>query len=291
MKKLKSINVVIMFFLISLFAINSLAGVPLTNMEGVGGIAFNPLAYPANGESTLSDPNSSNIGKWIGKPQFGIWYVNLGESKPEADWVSAGITETFFERIEVSYSQQEVDIRTLGDVTKDNFGTKLLLVEENSWDQLWMPAISMGSVIKHTSDNPYKNSDGVHSSGYDIYLVASKLITQTPLPLLFSGGVMSTDSRGTGVFGYADERDVTGFWNLDVILHKNLALGVEFKQGAKYKHDGSIWEDENYWDLHLAWFVNSKLTLVAAYVDAGSENSSSKVGLGDGLVLSLQYAF
>jgi len=47
----------------------------------------------------------------------------------------------------------------------------------------------------------------------------------------------------------------------------------------------------DYRDAHLAWPATDKLTLVAAYVDAGDSNSTDKVGLGDGVVLSVQYAF
>jgi len=49
--------------------------------------------------------------------------------------------------------------------------------------------------------------------------------------------------------------------------------------------------EDGYWDYHAAWFVNDQLTLVGAYVDTGDQNSSSKLGLGEGLVLSAQYAF
>ena len=71
------------------------AGVPLNNLEGVGGIAFNPLAY------TAGQPfgEGSEIGKYISKGQYGAWYVDL--SQPNAvthktvDWTnaSAAITE------------------------------------------------------------------------------------------------------------------------------------------------------------------------------------------------------
>jgi hypothetical protein len=47
----------------------------------------------------------------------------------------------------------------------------------------------------------------------------------------------------------------------------------------------------DYWNAHLAWFANKNLTLVGAYVNAGDEKSTSRVGLGDGFVLSVQYAF
>ena len=46
-----------------------------------------------------------------------------------------------------------------------------------------------------------------------------------------------------------------------------------------------------------AWFVNDKLTLVAAYVQTGdkdkfySHGSAKNLGVGSGLVFSVQYQF
>jgi hypothetical protein len=259
------------------------AGVPLTNLEGVGGVAFNPLAYPANPGSSWKD--APEVGKWIGKPQVGAWYVNLGES--HIDWAAFGFAETFFGRLELSYGNEIVSKKGWHDIKKDNFGAKFLLIEENAWDQAWFPAISVGAVGKSTRDNVNRHAAGIDASGYDVYLVATKLITQTPIPVLLSGGVVSTDSQTTGVLGYNNDRDLTGFGNVDLVLTKEVAVGVEYKQGAEYDN----WKDANYWDLHAAWFINPNTTFVVAYVNAGDEKSSSKVGLGEGLVLSLQYAF
>jgi hypothetical protein len=267
------------------------AGVPLTNLEGVGGVAFNPLAYPANPGTSWGDPNSTT-GKIFGKPQIGAWYVNLGQS--HIDWTSLGFAETFFGRLEVSYGHEVVSLNGYGNIKKENVGAKYLLVKENSWDQPWLPAISAGVVAKHTTNNPYEHAEGINSGGYDIYAVATKLITQTPIPVLLSGGVVSTDSQTTGVLGYNDDRDLTGFGNVDLVLTKEVAVGVEYKQGAEYNNTAGTaadWKDANYWDLHTAWFINPNTTLVVAYVNAGDEKSTTKHGLGEGLVLSLQYAF
>ena len=51
----------------------ALAGVPFNNLQGAGGVAFNPLAYPA-GQNAAKDSTSP-----VSKPQFGAWYVNLGD--------------------------------------------------------------------------------------------------------------------------------------------------------------------------------------------------------------------
>ena len=67
----------------------------------------------------------------------------------------------------------------------------------------------------------------------------------------------------------------------------SFAAGFEYKQGAHF----SDFKNADYWDAHVAWFASKNLTLIGAYVNAGDKNSSSKVGLGDGAVVSAQYAF
>ena len=67
----------------------------------------------------------------------------------------------------------------------------------------------------------------------------------------------------------------------------NAAVGIEYKKGAEF----STFKNADYWNAHLAWFVDSHLTLVAAYVNAVDKNSQTKVGLGGGTVLSVQYVF
>jgi hypothetical protein len=258
------------------------AGVPFTNLEGVGGAAFNPLAYPANPGTSL-DELGGTLSKILGKPQIGAWYVNLGEAK--VDWTSIGISETIGKRLELSYGHEVIAAEGVREnISKDSLGAKFLLIEENTDGNKWIPAVSVGVIGKHTSDVPLS---GVDSSGYDTYLVATKLITDLPIPVLVSGGLMSTDSQVTGVYGYSDDRDTTLFANLDLIPIKEVAVGVEYKQGAEYHG----FKNADYWDAHVAWFVNKNLTIIAAYVNAGDLNSSHEVGLGDGVVLSLQYQF
>ncbi|MDO8302675.1 MAG: DUF3034 family protein [Sedimentisphaerales bacterium] len=282
MKKVEHVAGVLFVAVLFLTIRDAGAGVPLTNLEGVGGIAFNPVAYPADPGSTLGDPNS-DFGRLFGKPQIGAWYVNLGEA--QVNWTSIGIAETFAKRLEVSYAHETIGVKGLtDDITKDDVGAKLLLIEENTGGNEWIPAVAAGIVGKHISNVPLANTD---SSGYDVYLVATKLITSLPKPVLVSGGAVSTDSQVTGVFGYNDDRDITWFGNIDVLPVKDVAVGLEYKQGAEFDN----FKNADYWDAHVAWFVNKNLTLVGAYVNAGNENSTSKVGLGEGVVLSIQYAF
>lgn len=270
MKKLIVASLVV---LASVFTNMALAGVPLNNVEGVGGVAFNPLAYTAG---IVGDANSF-FGENISKPQIGLWNIHLHER--DIDWTTFGVAETFFKRVELSYGHETVDFTNSKTINKDNFGAKVLLLSEGDI----LPAISIGGIWKSTTQELLNSSN----SGADYYLVGTKLIKALPWPVLLSGGVLSTNSQTLGVLGFNDSRKEVLFGNIDVIPLSNAAVGFEYKQGAHYDD----WKDANYWDGHVAWFVNPNLTLVAAYVNTGDQKSTKAFGLGDGLVLSAQYAF
>jgi hypothetical protein len=251
------------------------AGVPLNNLEGVGGVAFNPLAYPAG---TSFEQNDSPFASILSKPQFGAWYVHLGET--HIDWTTFGVAETFFNRVEVSYGHETIALEGTDNIYKNNIGTKVLLLPEGDV----IPAISIGGVWKHTT---FSTPAGVDNSGIDYYLVATKLIKQLPAPVLLSGGLLSTKGRTLGVLGFDEDRDEVFFGNVDVIPLENVAVGFEYRQGAHFDD----FKNADYWNIHTAWFVNKNLTLVGAYVNTGDHDSTSRVGLGDGVVFSIQYAF
>jgi len=271
------------------------AGAPFNDLEGAGGVAFNPLAYPGGNkeagpagstdkktDQTTTLPYLTEVTKYVSKPQFGTWYVNL--SDVGVNWFATGVSDVILDRLEVSYGFEAVAQKDAKSHNKHNIGAKLLVVPENFNDWKFVPAISIGSIYKHT-DNI---AAGAANDGWDGYIVATKLITQLPRPVLVSGGTLLTNSYATGVFGY-DKKDslFTLFGNVDVVLTDHIIIGAEFKQGAHFKN----WKDANYWDLHTAWTVNKELTIIAAYVNAGDHESSKRVGLGNGLVLSAQYAF
>jgi len=271
MKKLIVVSLVV---LASVFTNMALAGVPLNNLEGVGGIAFNPLAYTAG---TAGEANSF-FGGNISKPQVGLWRIGLHEAG--IDWTTFGVAETFFKRVELSYGHETIDFSNSKTINKDNFGAKVLLLPEGDI----LPAISIGGVFKSTTQDMVP---GVENSGADYYLVGTKLVKALPWPVLLSGGVLSTQGQVLGVLGFNDNRKEVLFGNVDVLPLSNVAIGFEYRQGAHYDN----WKDANYWDGHVAWFVNPNLTLVAAYVNTGDQGSTKAFGLGDGFVLSAQYAF
>lgn len=212
MKKISIILLGISIYLLTQVS-PSIAGPPFNNLEGVGGVAFNPLAYTA-GTKNAEKKEGYSAADFFAKPQIGAWYVSLSEPF-KIDWTSIGVADTLFKRLEVSYGYQAIDIQGLKNIKKHNVGGKLLLLEENFKGVNFLPAVSAGVIYKNTSADKLVNSDS--NSSLDYYLVATKLITQLPLPVLLSAGGLSTQGKVTGILGFDKDRATTFFGNIDII--------------------------------------------------------------------------
>lgn len=266
------------------------AAVPLNNLQGTGGIAFNPLAYTAG--LPWDYGSATNLNDVVSAPQFGAWYVNLNDA--DINWYAGSAALTFFDRLEVSYGYGYINARKYGDksIETHNIGAKLRILDENAFETSWIPAVAVGGVWKYT-DSKTVDALGLDDNGFDAYIVATKLIKETPVPVLLSGGLLYTDEVVNGVVGHNDY-DTVFFGNIDVLPAENVAIGLEYKQGARV---GDGIRNHDYYDGHVAWFVTKKLTLVAAFAETGDKDkfyrrgSTKNLGVGSGLVLSLQYQF
>ena len=267
------------------------AGVPLNNLQGVGGIAFNPLAYTAGQPWDGGETNVFN--GIVSKPQVGGWYVNLSDS--DINWFAIGTALTFAERLEVSYGYGFTDADKYGDksIDSNNLGAKLRILDENAFETQWVPAIAVGAVYKHTNTD-LASAFGLDKDGFDYYAVASKLVKETPIPVLLSVGILYSDEVVNGVIGHG-HYDVSYFANIDVLPSENIAVGFEYKSGVDAETSGI--RNHDYYDGHVAWFVTPQLTLVGAYAYTGDKDrfyrdgNPKNLGFGSGLVLSVQYQF
>ena len=267
------------------------AGVPLNNLQGVGGIAFNPLAYTAGQPWDGGETNVFN--GIVSKPQVGGWYVNLSDS--DINWFAIGTALTFAERLEVSYGYGFTDADKYGDksIDSNNLGAKLRILDENAFETQWVPAIAVGAVYKHTNTD-LASAFGLDKDGFDYYAVASKLVKETPIPVLLSLGILYSDEVVNGVIGHG-HYDVSYFANIDVLPSENIAVGFEYKSGVDAETSGI--RNHDYYDGHVAWFVTPQLTLVGAYAYTGDKDrfyrdgNPKNLGFGSGLVLSVQYQF
>ena len=281
------------------------AGVPLNNLQGTGGIAFNPLAYTAGlpwdedgGDSTNAVEHSALNGI-VSRPQIGTWYVNLNDAR--INWWAGSAALTFADRVEVSTGYGFINAHKYGDksINTYNVGAKLKFLDENAFDTSWVPALAVGGVWKYT-DSRTVEAFHLDDNGFDGYVVASKLITQTPVPVLLSAGLLLSDEVVNGVVGHNDY-DVVAFGNIDVLPAENVAIGLEYKQGvdagATRATGGHSIRNHDYWDAHVAWFITKQLTFVAAFAETGDKDkfyrkgSVKNLGVGSGAVFSLQYQF
>jgi hypothetical protein len=281
---MKKMFVIFAAFLLTVAFFNrvAFAGPPFNNLEGVGGVAFNPLAYLAEGDSDFKIGDQAIIGK----PRFGGWYVNLPDAK--IDWTAFGVADTFFKRLEVSYGFETVSWVNHPTFHKNNVGAKFLVLKENAFDTKFVPAFSIGTIYKTTSSKGLATLGyPLRSTGQDWYAVVTKTISQLSVPVIISGGTLSSQEFVTGVLGFHNKRKITGFDNIDLVLPHGFVVGYEFKQGEQF----ASYKNNNYWDAHLAWIPNKNLTLIAAYTDTGGYGTGTRTGLGEGFVLSAQYAF
>ena len=274
-------------------------GVPLNNLQGTGGIAFNPLAYTAGlpwdgaegGDSTNAVAHSALNGK-VSRPQIGAWYVNLNDAG--INWWTASAALSFFDHVELSAGYEFINAHKYGDksINKYNLGAKVKFLDENAFDTSWVPALAVGGVYKY-SDSRTVEALGLDDDGFDAYVVASKLVTQTPVPVLLSAGLLLSDEVVNGVVGHNDY-DVVAFGNIDILPAENIAIGLEYKQGVDA---GDGIRNHDYYDAHVAWFVTKQLTLVAAFAETGDKDkfyrkgSTKNLGVGSGAVFSIQYQF
>ena len=273
-------------------------GVPLNNLQGTGGIAFNPLAFTAglpwdeDDGDTTNEVASSALNGIVSRPQVGAWYVNLNDAG--VNWWAGSAALTFADRVEVSAGYGFVNAHKYGDksINTYNLGAKVRFLDENAFDTSWLPALAVGGVYKYT-DSRTVDALGLDNDGFYAYIVASKLITQTPWPVLLSAGLLLSDEVVNGVVGHNDY-DVVAFGNFDVLPAENVAIGLEYKQGV---NAGDGIRNHDYWDAHVAWFVTKRLTLVAAFAETGDKDkfyrhgSAKNLGVGSGAVFSVQYQF
>ena len=266
------------------------AGVPLNNLQGTGGIAFNPLAYTAG--RTWEEGGTNTLDKIVSKPQVGSWYANLTDA--DIHWFALGTAVTVLERVELSGGYGGINAHKYGDrsINTYNVGAKFRFLDENAFDTAWVPALAVGGVYKYT-DSKTVDALGLDHDGFDGYIVASKLVKETPIPVLLSVGGLLSDEVVNGVVGHNDYGAAV-FGNIDIIPVKEVAIGFEYKQGVDV---GDGITNHDYYDAHVAWFVTDALTLVGAYAYTGDKDKfyrkgrTKDLGVGGGFVLSAQYQF
>ena len=283
--KLRYIYIVVtcMIIFISLFSVVGFAKgdpppLPLHGIEGMGGICTTYSAYLVN---------PAEEGTIFGMPSVGAVHVNVGKGR-HLDGIT--ITETLWDRIELGYGWNHLDIGDLprdvfvatglaiGDhsVSMHNFNLRVLAVKEGGYNQSWLPAVTFGIHYKHnsTTDNIDQDLLGTlkgigieNNDGWDFTVYGSKMITGLPRPLLINLGLRSTEAAHLGLLGFTEDRKIGFEGNLVVFLTGQFAVAAEYRQKPNEYTElpGLIEEEEDWWALCAAYVVNNNMTISGGY--------------------------
>ncbi|HEY9101267.1 DUF3034 family protein [Chitinimonas sp.] len=242
----------------------------MTQLEGAGGAGLAPWALI--GSYASRDEVAGNaFYTWVNSQ--GFWLDSVG--------ASVGL----FDRVELSYARQRFD---LGDtvpgerIRQDIFGVKVKVYGDTVFDQdqPW-PQVAVGLMAKKNKDYDFvpKLLGARHDSEVEPYVAATKVWLDGVggRTTLLNGTLRYTRANQLGILGFggdkSDKRKLRFEGSAGVFLTDNVVLGAEYRQ----KSDNlSVFKEERFLDLFLAWAPNRTFSLVAAYADLGNIANKDK---------------
>jgi len=166
-------------------------------LEGPTGVFVTPIAY------TVASPSNS-----IGKPSLGFHFLNGGDVIGYFSKIS--VTAGAFNRLEFGYTRdvhQTADNPSLSPLWHNGFNiahAKVNIIRENTGKHNWIPAISGGFLLRTQVHNVGGAITGKDTHNGDVYIVATKTITETgAMPIMLSGGFRGTNAELYGMAGNA----------------------------------------------------------------------------------------
>jgi len=225
------------FFLLSilgctLFAPSGSAHAQQLGWEGETGVFVTPLAY------TVATPEHK-----FALPVVAYHFLNAGSVIGRYNQLS--ITSGYAKRVEFGYTRSIHDAGsdpTLSPLWTDGFNTfhaKASLITENAWKKPWMPQIATGFMLRTQVRNVGGEMQNKDTTNADIYLVATKTITQLkPMGLLLSAGVQGTNAELIGLGGNASQWGAVGFGAVAFVFQgpakSSIILGAEIAQQPRH---------------------------------------------------------
>ena len=199
-------------------------------LEGETGLYFTPLAY------TVASPTNN-----IGKPVFGFHFLAAGDVI--GNFSDINVTVGAFNRVEFGYTRDihsTADNPELSPLWHSGFNIvhgKANLLRENTGKHDWIPAISVGFLVRSQVHNVGGVINNKDTTNGDVYVVATKTIVLTKLhglPLVLDGGIRGTNAEVWGLAGNATRFQgrvfgVAGF-GLPGPAKSLIILGVEVAQ-------------------------------------------------------------
>jgi hypothetical protein len=240
-----------------------------SNVEGSGGGGLVPWAFVTGYGSEDS---------WGANAHFTS--VQLGDYQLDSTGVAFGVLD----RLEVSYATHDFVVTGTAldglSVSQDVIGLKVRLAGDAVYDQdRRMPQLAIGVERKGHGgiDAIGTPVAGVTSplqlgardeDGTDIYFAATKLFLAQNL--LWNSTLRRTKANQFGLLGFGgDEEDDYSFeleTTVGFVLSRRIAVGAEYRT----KPDNlGVDEEDNAWDVFIAWTPTKNISFVGAYVDIG----------------------
>jgi len=199
--------------------------------EGETGVFVTPLAYTA-----------ASPAKGLGHPLVAYHFLNGGEVL--GDFYNVSGTVGAFSRVEFGYTRAlhslggDPDFSALWSNGFNIVHGKVNVVPENAGKAQWVPAISVGFIVRSQVRNVGGVIQDKDTTNGDIYLVASKTITQTGVPIILSGGVRGTNAQLWGLGGNATEWNARAFGAAGFVVKlpkkASAILAVELAQQPRH---------------------------------------------------------
>lgn len=200
--------------------------------EGETGVFVTPLAY------TVATPERK-----FALPVVSYHFLNAGSVIGRYNQLS--ITSGYAKRVEFGYTRTIHDAGSdaaLSPLWTDGFNTfhaKGSLITENAWKQPWMPQVSTGFMLRTQVRNVGGQMQKKDTTNADIYLVATKTITQLkPMSLILSGGVQGTNAELIGLGGNASKWGPVGFGAVAFVFQEPaksaIVLAAEIAQQPRH---------------------------------------------------------
>lgn len=193
---------------------------------------------------------------------------------------SYGVLVGLYDRVELSFSRQEFDTQAVGGAlglgngftfTQDTIGVKVKVAGDAVLEQdSWLPQISVGAQYKKNDQPGVLAFVGAREdSGIDYYVSATKLYLDKSL--LLNTTLRLTKANQFGILGFGgnlnDDYEAQLEGSFAYLISRNLAVGGEYRM----KPDNlGIAEENDAWDVFVAWAPVKNVSLTLAYVDLGN---------------------
>lgn len=255
----------------------------ISSIEGQGGGGLTPWALITGDETNRGVGATAHV---------------TGVALPDYFFASYGAGVGLYDRLELSYTRQELDTEDAGAALglgqgftfgQDIWAAKVRVAGDAIYDQdRWLPQIAVGANWKQNDQGAVVQALGASGDeGWETYVSATKILLDKSL--LLNGTLRWTNANQTGLLGFGgdlnEDHELEAETSVGWLLNRSLLVGGEYRM----KPDNlGVAKEDDWIDLYAAWAINRHVTITGAYADLGSIATFDRQR---GVLLSLQAGF